>query len=160
LYYGSDWQSNANYNSQTRYLDGFLNNVVTSSYMDMLNKAGYNVGAGSFSSGRIVPAVLNKSQPLTDAQLRIVLQSNIKQGTPPPPDSTRLYVVFVEDNVEVTTTIQGHLFSSKTDFAGYHWAFAGGAPPGVPADIRYAVIPYPGGSVGNSSFSFLSTLDG
>src|SRR5262249_34498116 len=41
LYYGSDWNNNSTYYNQTGYLEGFLNNIVHSSYMDMLNSAGY-----------------------------------------------------------------------------------------------------------------------
>src|SRR5690242_19055630 len=44
LYLGSDWAVSPAYRSQANFLEGFLNNVVHSSYLDMLTNAGYGVG--------------------------------------------------------------------------------------------------------------------
>src|SRR5262249_5492029 len=91
-----------------------------------------------------------------DAQLRSALQGSISNGTLKSPDSNRLYVLFVEDNVAVN--LNGA--TSQRDFLGYHGAFAGTDVYGRAADIRYALIAYPGGSVGNGALSWLSTRDG
>ena len=152
LYYGSDWYTNPTYYSQTGYLEGFLNNIVHGSYMDMLNKDGYGVGRGSFDAGKISLTNVNKSQYLTDGQLRSTVQAYINNGVLKSPDSNRLYVIFVEDNVAVSNGGD----TSQNDFLGYHGAFAGTDAYGNPADIHYAVIAYPGGSVGNAGLSWLS----
>jgi hypothetical protein len=155
LYYGSDWNNNSTYYNQTGYLDGFLNNIVHSSYMDMLNSAGYGVGRGSFDGGKISLANIDKTQYLNDSTIRSVIQGYINNGVLKSPDGNRLYVVFVEDNVAVKAGSE----TSQTDFLGYHWAFAGNDVYGRATDIHYAVITYPGGSVGNASLSWLSALN-
>lgn len=156
LYYGSDWYTNATYYNQTGYLDGFLNNVVHSSYMESLTNAGYGVGRGSFDAGRIGAANITKAYYLTDATIRSALQGYINNGTLKSPDANRLYVVFVEDNVAVSTPFG----NSQHDFLGYHGAFAGRDVYGYAADVHYAVITYPGGSIGNASLYWLSALNG
>jgi hypothetical protein len=154
LYYGSDWYNNATYYNQTGYLEGYLNSVVHGSYLDMLNKAGYNVGQGSFDAGRIGLVNINKASPLTDAQIQSGLQSYISNGTLKSPDSNRLYVVFVEDNVVVKSS-DGST-SAPGGFAGYHGAFAGHDAAGRAVDLHYAVIPYAGGP--NGTFPWLSPV--
>jgi hypothetical protein len=53
----------------------------------------------------------------------------------------------------------GRYENSIQDFLGYHGAFAGTDYYGRAQDIHYAVVTYPGGSVGNASLSWLSTLN-
>ncbi len=50
LYLGSDWSTNSALHNQTGQTEGFLNNIVNSSYMDMLTNAGYGVGRGTSTS--------------------------------------------------------------------------------------------------------------
>jgi hypothetical protein len=156
LYYGSDWYNNTTYYNQTGHLDGFLNNAVQGSYMDSLANAGYGVGRGSFDAGKIGTASLNKAYYLSDANIRSALQGYISNGTLRSPDANRLYVVFVEDNVAVSSPAG----NSQRNFLGYHGAFAGRDAYGYAADIHYAVITYPGASIGNASLPWLSALDG
>jgi hypothetical protein len=154
LYEGSDWYNNSANYSQTGTLDGFLNNVVQSTYMDMLNKAGYGVGRGSASGGKIFMSNINKSYYLTDSSIRSDLLSAISATNHlEAPDANRLYVVFVEPGVAV---MNDHLnnATSQSNFLGYHGAF--GSSYG---DIHYAVVCYPGGAVGNAGMSWLSATD-
>src|SRR5436309_1185893 len=58
LYYGSDWSTDPRYRQQAGYLDGFLNNVVNSSYMDMLGKAGYGICRGTAVGGAYISPAL------------------------------------------------------------------------------------------------------
>lgn len=155
LYYGSDWYYNATYLNQTGFLEGFLNNVVHSSYMDALTNAGYGVGRGSFDAGRIGTTNLNKAYYLTDAGIQGAIQAYITNGTLKSPDANRLYVVFVEDNVAVS---MGGGNSQQT-FLGYHSSFAGRDAFGYAANIHYAVITYPGGTIGNAGLYWLSALN-
>ncbi len=155
VFLGSDWVSNSTYVQQSHYLDSFVHNIVNSSFMDMLTGAGYGVGRGSASPGATDPLRLDKSAMFTDAAIQVDLQLAIKAGIVKPPDANRLYVIFVEDNVPVGMN-DGSI--SKTDFLGYHGAFAGHTATGQPADIRYVVVPYPGGSVNNLMVPGLTTL--
>jgi hypothetical protein len=154
FYYGADWQNNSTYLGQTVYLEGFLKNIVSSSYMDMVGGAGYGAGRGGWSGGKIAQRNLDKTRYLTDAQIRSDLLVSITGGVLEQPDANRLYVIFVEDNVAVSTDFG----NSRHGFLGYHGAFAGRVASGT-ADIHYAVIPYPGGSVGNASQWWLGALD-
>jgi hypothetical protein len=155
LYLGSDWANSSTYHQQAVFLDGFLNTVVDSSYMDALTTAGYNVGRGSATPGVIDSVAINKKVYLDDSTIRGVVQAAIDAGALQAPDSNTLYVVFVEDNVAVTNGGG----NSQNDFTGYHTAFAGTDASGHAASIRYAVITYPGGTVGNAGDPYLPTLD-
>jgi hypothetical protein len=123
--------------------------------MDSLTAAGYEVGRGSATAGRIDAVQLDKSVTLTDDALRADLQSAITSGLLKPPNSNRLYVLFVQPNTEVRAS-DGSV--SRTDFLGYHSDFAGHDAFGSIVDIRYAVIAYPGGTVGNASVSGVSAI--
>src|SRR5262249_29460304 len=81
LYYGSDW-NNSTYTVQKNKLEDFLSEIVDSSYMDMLNKAGYGVGRGTSDQGMIDPVSLNSQ--VTDSQLRTALQGDIGKGLKSP----------------------------------------------------------------------------
>ena len=139
VYYGSNWATNPALYQQTGQFEGYLNYLVTSPYMDMLTKAGYNVGQGSSSTGNILEYQLSSSQYLQDGTIQSNLQAEINAGALQPNDANRLYVVYVEPNIAVNLPGQG---TSITSFAGYHGAFTGsnGAP------VRYAVVTTPGGA--------------
>jgi hypothetical protein len=162
MFYGSDWTANPYFGQAVR-LSGFLGNIVNSSYMDMLTKAGYGVGRGTISPGDLYGVTVDKTQPLDDTQIQTALKSEISLGYLQRPDANRLYVVFVEDNV----AIQAGTEMSTTNIFGYHSAFQANFGS-VPYDIHYAVIAYPGGSiplstatgnVSNLSHSWLSDFD-
>jgi hypothetical protein len=151
LYIGDQWSSNPTLNGQASYLEGFLGNVVNSTYMDALGNAGYGVGRGSSSGGIISLASLSAGSTLDDGTIRSWLSSYISSSTLQPNDANRLYVCFVEPNVIVR---QADGTTSVGGFRGYHTAFAG--PGGA---VHYAVIAYPRGTVHNGSVSFLSDID-
>ena len=88
VFYGSDWHNNSTYSGQASYLDGFLNTIIQSPYMDMLATAGYGVGRGSFDGGVIDAVNVNKSQGVTDNQLRSALQSAIGAAPSSRPTAT------------------------------------------------------------------------
>jgi hypothetical protein len=148
VYLGSDWASTA-LNQATATYDNFLSDLVNSAYMDMLTNAGYGVGRGTTTAGRIDATVLDRTHFLSDATIQNILQADVSSGALAVPDANRLYVVYLEPNVAVQLP-DGT--TSVNDLTGYHGAFAGQRPDGTPAAIRYAVLPYPGGSVGNQSF--------
>jgi hypothetical protein len=146
IYLGSNWATDPSLNPSIPSYEAYLSLLVNSSYMDMLTQAGYNVGRGSGTPGVIDPTVLGTTRYLTDAHIQGLLQNDISAGLVAQPDANRLYVIFVEPDIVVRDSYGGN---SNRDFAGYHGAFAGQTAGGQPADIRYAVLPYAGGSVGN-----------
>jgi hypothetical protein len=141
IYYGSHWTSNTILQNEQRSLESFLQGVVNSSYMDALTTAGYHVGRGSFDTGLALPANLSHTQDLQSTKIESDLQAQIDAGALASPDSNRLYIVFVEDNI--VTIADGQ--SSATDFAGIHLDFQGHDAHGASVDIPYAIIPYPDG---------------
>jgi hypothetical protein len=145
LYLGNEWSTVSANAAQTGTIDAYLKDLTGGAYMDALTAAGYNVGRGTASAGAVDSTALTPGSTITDASIQARLLADINSGLLQAPDANRLYIVYVEPNVAVNlghgqgTTQQGIL--------GYHGAFAG--PNG--STIRYAVVPYPGGSAHNSS---------
>jgi hypothetical protein len=185
IYYGADWQNNAALYQQTGQFEKYLGYLVNSPYMDMLGAAGYNVGRGSQTGGVIdlapdstigpppavgLPGAYNYGHNVvSDSAIQRALQNLIVNRQVAQPDNNRLYVVFVAPNVEViaddsvpTGPHPGLWDTSLTDFAGYHTnAFLADAN-GLGANVHYAVVDTPGGTVGNGyagGDSFLSQFD-
>jgi hypothetical protein len=95
------------------------------------------------------PANLAAGSTVQDSQIQAEIQALVTDGAVAGPDANRVYVVYVQPNVVVS---QGGA-NSQRNFLGYHGAFGGHTASGQPIDIHYAVIPYPGGSVGNATNS-------
>ncbi len=145
IFYGSNWASNNNLSAEATNFSNYLNYMVTSPFMDMLHKANYNVGEGSFVKGEVYNVSLSSSSYLNDSTIQSAIQSEISNGDLTAPTANTLYVVYVEPNIAVT---QGGV-DSISYFAGYHGAYAGTTASGNSANIRYAVITTPGGSTIN-----------
>lgn len=146
VYLGSAWNSSANAGT-TGTLDNYLNFLVNSPYTEALTRAGYGVGSGTATAGVVDPVAIPSGSIIRDRGLRAELQSLISQGAVAAPDANRLYVVFVQPNALIS---EGGL-TSRQGLLGYHGAFAGHTATGQAVDVHYAVIAYPGGSVGNPS---------
>jgi hypothetical protein len=144
LYYGSDWSSNSTLYQSTGRIEGYLKYLVNSPYMDMLTNAGYGVGRGTFSQGRIVNYNVNKAYYLDDSTIQYNLLGLIRNGTLQRNDANRLYVIFVEPGVAVSAGGASSIY----DFLGYHSAVSG---------VAYAVLPYQAGF--NAHYNYLSTFD-
>jgi hypothetical protein len=156
VYYGSDWSTNPAYFKAANYLESSLDSLVHGSYLSMLDEAGYDVGTGSSDPGRILLTAFAARDRLMDSQIQNRLQSEINNGTLVAPNRNMLYVVFVQDNVAVQ---QSDGSDSVHDFLGYHGAFAGYDALHNATTIHYAVVTFPGGSVGNAGTPGLSVLD-
>jgi hypothetical protein len=149
LFLGSEWSSDPTASAQTTTVNNFLKDVTGGAYMDALTRAGYGVGRGTASTGAVDNTALATSSVISDASIQSSIQTDINSGLLQPPDTNRLYIVYVEPNVAVNlgagqgTTQQGIL--------GYNGAFAGHDASGNSVTIHYAVVAYPGGTVGNSS---------
>ncbi|HVS38452.1 MAG TPA: hypothetical protein VMS17_23035 [Gemmataceae bacterium] len=139
VYYGDQWSANPTLFQETGKFEGYLQYLVNSPFMDMLTKAGYDVGRGSSTQGRILNISLSSGNYLEDSTIQSNLKAEIAAGALQAPNADTLYVVYVEPNVAVQ---QSGGDTSINKFAGYHGAFTG--PNG--SVIRYAVLPTPGGS--------------
>ena len=168
VYYGVGWHDTAS-NLQgytpyqlTSYLEAELGYIVQSPFMDTLTDAGFGVGRGSDQQGRIYTVTLQSNSTLTDASIRTNLQAKISDGGLLSPDAERLYVIFVQPDIEVQAP-SGALSNSTTPgqaFSGYHAAFLGTDAQGDPTVIHYVVIPTPYGGVNNApAGQSLSTAD-
>ncbi len=153
LYYGDQWYNNSALYQETGKFDGYLQYLVNSPYMDMLTKAGYGVGRGSWTQGTILEASLNSNYYLEDSTIQNAIQTDIYNGFLQVPTSDRLYVVYVEPNIAVQMSNGA---TSQNTFAGYHGSFE--MSNGWVA--HYAVVTTPGGTVGNGSANnSLNTFD-
>jgi hypothetical protein len=152
IYIGSLWSANPGYQQVRTAFDGFLGHLVNSSYMDMLNSAGYGVGRGAFQGSVVDPVGLGSS--LDDSAIQNVIQAEINSGAAPSPTSQQLYIVYVSPNVLVTAGGQ----NSQHDFLGYHDDFTGRNRAGNAIELHYAVIPYEAGV--NASIYGFNAFDG
>jgi hypothetical protein len=142
VFYGSGWSNNT---SDSTTASAFVKDLTQSAYMDALKSAGYGVGRGTTETAAFDTRSLGNGSTITDASIQAALKADITAGTVAALNNNSLYIVYVQPNVAVNlgngqgTTQQGIL--------GYHGAFTG--PNGQA--VRYAVVAYPGGTVGNSS---------
>jgi hypothetical protein len=149
VYLGSEWGAPTAGQPTPAAVDASLSDLVGGAYADALTQGGYGVGRGTASSGAVDRTALSAGSVFADAAIRARLQADIRSGLLKPPDANRLYVVYVQPGVAVDlgsgqgTTQQGVL--------GYHGAFGGTDAAGRPMTIRYAVVAYPGGAIGNTS---------
>jgi hypothetical protein len=150
VFFGSDWATNPTDRQMASQISTGLRTMVSGSYMDMLSSAGYNVGRGSLVGASIANLTLNKSLTLNDHTLQDYLSQQIHSGTWKRDDNS-LFVIFVGNNVVVRDK-NGR--TSQNTFAGYHGVFGYNGQ-----DIRYVVIPYPGGSVHNQMDGAVSVRD-
>jgi hypothetical protein len=168
LFYGSTWAGDSGQLAQAGQLVNYTNYLVNSPYVDMLAKAGYGVGRGSVTGGNFVDrSAATQGNIVLDSEIRGYLQNSITAGTLDGPDANRLYVLYIEPNVEVVNdsyydSTNQRNDNSVLDFAGYHDSFTGTDANGNPANIRYAVVTTPGGTIGNAytaGETSLSTFD-
>jgi hypothetical protein len=150
VYYGPRW-SKATNQSQVSYLDGFLNTIVQSSYLDTLTNAGYGVGRGTASPGKVLSRGMTHGRIITDHQIQQVLLLDIRKGQLQTPDANRLYVVFVQPGTFVRLP---HGVRSPADVAFYHATIHARGKGGQSLAINYAVVPSP-----PKNLPRLSTLD-
>jgi hypothetical protein len=157
IFFGSNWAADPTLVAQSQALDHYTKYLVSSPYMDMLTKAGYNVGEGSFTAGYTDPFALTQNSSLLDSVIQSHIQSDISSHNVLPPDANRLYVFYVEPNIEVVSNSSGA--NSVSTFLGYHGNFTGSDGSGHAANIRYAVMAYPGGTINNASVAFTTTIN-
>jgi hypothetical protein len=135
VYLGSAWKTSTGA-ANVAYLDKFLSYLVNSPYTEGLTRAGYPVGTGTASPGVLDP--LEIGTVISDSQIETDLQKLITAGRVQAPDPNRIYVIYVGQGTEVTTSFG----NSKYGFLGYHLWFSGTNAAGKKTELVYAVIPY------------------
>jgi hypothetical protein len=156
LFLGEQWSSGPNTSAQAT-LNSFLGDVTGGAYLDALTRAGYGVGRGSASAGAVDTAQLPLGGIITDASIQAAIQADVSNGLLQAPDANRLYVVYVEPNVAVD--LGGGQGTTQQGILGYHGAFAGQDAAGNPTVLHYAVVAFPGGTVGNSQLPGRAAID-
>jgi hypothetical protein len=150
LLYGGVWGTDATLQGQSSQLEGFVQTLVNSGYMDMLNQ--YGVGRGSFIDAQVDTSVAPTT--IDDTQLQPILAGDINSGLLVAPDRNTVYIILTPPGTEVTfKDSQGTLNTSGTEpntphFAGYHDAIPGTLKT---SPAYYAVVPFPGGVNGSDS---------
>jgi hypothetical protein len=149
VYYGSAWRNNAALSQTSQVLDGFVNSITNSAYMDLMREyyeelpfiGNVYVGHGSWRGHDFTPA--DPPAVVTDAQIQSTLWSEIHRsgGAPPTNDWQSLYFVFLPPNVK-SYECQQH------NWGAYHSAFErviGKDSHGlnILTHVTYAVVPWP-----------------
>lgn len=162
VYYGKDWSSGNAYNMTGR-LEGFLQYIVKSPYMDMMNNAGYGVGRGTYIRGTIYNKAIDKTQYVRDSVIKSDLQSMIERGIVAAPTANRVYMVYVEPGAAIWEDPNGGTSTSSSgnnSFLGFHNAFRGHDRYYRPTIIHYTVMAYPGGyNYTSASGNFRTNFD-
>lgn len=136
IFYGSAWYNNPTLYQSAGQLDGVMNDITRSSYIDMLGE--YAIGRGQLQDG-----IINLSDPyrgniVDDSEIQNMLDAGINQGALQPPSPNQLYTVYTAPNVVVTRGGG----DSQHNFLGYHDSFW---DPNL-GPIYYEVIPHPIGN--------------
>jgi hypothetical protein len=170
IFLGSGWNSSPANQQDAQALNGYLQYLTNSPYMDMLGEyyedlpfvGPVNVGRGSvvgaevtndaFPSGYQIndylPNTYSTTGPRNDMEnylVREIQSGNVVR----PNDWQTLYVIFLPPGVHTVQCDTPHYVNGQTEYAtGYHYSFflptgsSGGLTTGD--EINYAVIPYPG----------------
>jgi hypothetical protein len=139
-FWGALW-SDAAHQTAAQRLSQFIEDLLNSTFMNILSQYGVGTGAGSGSFGA-ASFVVNAPNPLTDADIQNLIQANINSGVipePAPNNTSDLLIIYLDENTEVNDTNLGVVMcepSGDTAF-GYHSSFTTAA--GNP--FYYGVIP-------------------
>jgi hypothetical protein len=137
IFWGADW-SNAPDSTLAQQVNGFFDEIVTSSLMDLLaeySTSATRIGHGSRkASFTITASEPGNAQPggriVSDDQIQTTLQGWISNGTVSATTANTLYFIYLPPNV--VSTFKG--VQSCDVFCGYHNVVGG--------NIYYAVVPY------------------
>ncbi len=136
IFWGSNWAITATYTAMATRINGFFSAILSSSLIDQLAEYNtsaphYTIGHGTLKGTKTITAgTPAPGTTVTDAQLRIALNSWIATYTVPAPTANSLYFIYTDVNVKVT--MGGS--ASCTNFCGYH---------GNIGSTYYSVMPFP-----------------
>jgi biotin carboxyl carrier protein len=159
VYLGSAFAStNA---SDVTTLETFLKDVAGSSYVTSLSP--YGASAGTAVAGKVINVALplhTSASPtyVQDLDILNYLATNINNGTLVAPNSSTVYMVYVEPGVAIKA---GNATSIRS-FLGYHNVGQFTGTGGATETVCYAVMPYPGSpnpTPASQSPTFLTAID-
>jgi hypothetical protein len=126
-------------------LEQFGDDVLQTCYWDAVRAPFCEMGTtgcmqrGATPSGvDHVQVTTAPSATYTDAQIQQFLQGLVANGTAPPPNGNRIYVIYFPQSVTISD--QG-LGTSCQNFGGYHAATSVAPMGGNTANVPYAVVP-------------------
>ncbi|HKW41005.1 MAG TPA: hypothetical protein VJN39_07145 [Gemmatimonadales bacterium] len=132
VFWGAPWKD-AGQQATMQSLNGFLQFIVASSYLDQLaeyDTPNYKIGRGSYiGTATITEPPLGPS--VTDGAIQQMLEQQVAKQALPAPTASTLYVVCLPPGV---TVVAGNDRSCQV-FCGYHDRSA--------AQLFYAILPYP-----------------
>jgi hypothetical protein len=133
IFWGAAWHDPANSPLITQ-INSFFDDILASPLIDQLGEysvPGKTIGRGVLTGTKTITTT-EPGKSLPDASIQKFLQSQISDGTFPPPTSNSLYFLFLPPGTQVKLDNA----ASCKNFCGYHEA----TPT---ADIFYAVMPFP-----------------
>lgn len=139
VFLGNGWTNNSAEAAWASSLDQFAQALATGSYLNLLNVYGSGRGSSSPSVSVGLPQGVTS---IRDADIQAALEASLHSGLLSY-DANRIYVVYVDQNVEVTAF--GESSGSEATmghFSGYHDDVI---DPATGDDLRYAVVTWPGG---------------
>jgi hypothetical protein len=134
VYWGDQWNTNANLSGYRIGMDQFFDFIVTSPLISQLKEydaGGYVITNGQHSGSFVITSSMPGAS-VTDTTIQHMLQSWILSEELPPFDGNTLYTIFLPSD---TVVLMGG-GASCLSFCGYHDAIQG--------EIFYAVLPWPG----------------
>jgi acylphosphatase len=139
-FWGANW-SDATHQAQAARLVQFLNDLISSDWMNVLTQ--YGVGSGN-GGGQVLTAsfIANVPATLTDAQIHQTIQTAINSATlpePPANNASTVFVIFLDETCAVSDASLGIVMCEPNgdNAFGYHFDFTTAAGN----NCYYAVIP-------------------
>ena len=136
-FWGSLWQSDAAHTDAMSRLNQFCQDLLSSSFMNVL--AQYGVGSGTYAGTTTIPSVASQ---LIDSDIQNAIQQAINAGTIPEPPANNVsdaLIIYLDENTLVDDTNAGLVMcepQGDTAF-GYHNFFTTAAGNA----FYYAVVP-------------------
>ena len=139
-FWGANWQSDPAHVQRAARLGQFLQDLLASTYMNILSQYGAGRGAGqagAFAGSGTITTVANQ---LTDANIQGILQSAIDSGGLPEPGQPAqdVVMIYLAEGIEVQGPDPARMCEPSGDNAfGYHHFFTTRAGH----SLYYAVVP-------------------
>jgi hypothetical protein len=139
-YWGAAWQSDQGHIQRAQRMNQFLQDLLASTYMNILSQYGVGKGAGNAGTFGGSGTIANVSNQLTDTDIQSIVQSAIDSGGLPEPGqpATHVVMIYLAEGVDVQGPDPARMCEPSGDNAfGYHHSFTTRA--GSPC--YYSVIP-------------------
>ena len=139
-FWGVAWQTDPAHAQRAARLNQFLQDLLASTYMNILSQYGAGLGAGSAGTWQSSNTISPVPAQLTDADIHNTLQSAIDSGKLPEPGTppSEVVMIYLAEGIEVQGPSPARMCEPNGDNAfGYHSFFATRAGH----HLYYSVIP-------------------